>query len=76
MDSIPIKEAKSIAVIRTDHIGDLIVSTPFLRALRQAAPKAEITAVVPEYTAPVLENTNLVSKTLIYKDLKYPKLKE
>lgn len=72
MDSIPIKEAKSIAVIRTDHIGDLIVSTPFLRALRQAAPKAVITAIVPEYTAPVLENTSLVSRVLSYSDIKEP----
>ncbi|MBQ7528438.1 glycosyltransferase family 9 protein [bacterium] len=66
MNPVPLKEAQNIAVIRTDHIGDLIVSTPFLNALRKAAPQAKITAILPKYTEQVLYNTNLVNEILTY----------
>ena len=66
MRQVPLESAKNIAVIRTDHIGDLIVSTPFLHNLRQAAPQAEITAVLPRYTEQVLDNTGLADRVLAY----------
>lgn len=42
----PIAEARKILVIRPDEIGDVVLATPFLRALRQFAPRARITVVV------------------------------
>lgn len=66
MNAIPWSEIKKIIVIRTDHIGDLILSTPFLKALRLGAPQAEITMVLPAYTASVLENVNFVDKIISY----------
>jgi heptosyltransferase-2 len=38
-------EASQILVIRPDEIGDVILTVPFLRALRQATPRAEITLI-------------------------------
>lgn len=66
MNVIPWSEIKKIIVIRTDHIGDLILSTPFLKALRVGAPQAEITIVLPAYTASVLENVSFVDKIISY----------
>lgn len=37
---------RKILVIRLDEIGDMVLSTPFLRELRRNYPKAEITLVV------------------------------
>ena len=68
MKPLPLTTAQRIAVIRTDHIGDLILSTPFLKALRQAAPQAQLEVVLPQYTAPVLENLDFVDSILSYSD--------
>lgn len=39
-------EARSVLVIRPDEIGDVILTSPFLRELRHAAPQAKITLLV------------------------------
>lgn len=43
---ILLHEAEGILVIRPDEIGDVILTGPFLRELRQAAPRAHITLLV------------------------------
>ncbi|MEA1927559.1 MAG: glycosyltransferase family 9 protein, partial [Candidatus Auribacterota bacterium] len=49
-----------ILLIRLDHIGDLLMTTPALRALRTTYPKAEIHLLVKEVTSEVLKlNLNL-----------------
>lgn len=49
-----------ILLIRLDHIGDLLMTTPALRALRNAYPKADIHLLVKEATSEVLKlNPNL-----------------
>ncbi|MGE5490540.1 MAG: glycosyltransferase family 9 protein [Actinomycetota bacterium] len=47
-------EPDSILVIRRDNIGDLVCTTPLIRALRQALPKARIDAFANSYNLPVL----------------------
>jgi lipopolysaccharide heptosyltransferase III len=49
-----------ILVVRTDRVGDLILSTPFLSSLREQFPRAEITAWVAPYCQQVLDRTGLV----------------
>ncbi len=53
-----------ITVIRTDRVGDLILSTPFLTVLRQAFPQATIAAIVDPYCQEVLAESGLVDKIL------------
>lgn len=48
-----LKTAK-ILVVRRDNIGDLVCTTPFIRALREALPQARIDALVNSYNLPVL----------------------
>jgi heptosyltransferase-2/heptosyltransferase-3 len=45
-----------ILVIRPDHLGDLLFTTPALRLLRQRYPDAHIAALVGPWGAPVLAN--------------------
>jgi lipopolysaccharide heptosyltransferase II len=45
-----------ILVVRTDRIGDVVLATPLLRALRQTFPNAFIAAMVRAYTRDVLQN--------------------
>lgn len=51
----PREKLRRILVVRTDRIGDIVLSTPALRALREALPGAEIDYVVQEKYAPLLE---------------------
>lgn len=46
---------RRILIVRRDNIGDLILTTPLIRAIRQALPDAYIAALVTSYNAPVLE---------------------
>ena len=40
------KDFKNILVVRTDRIGDVVLTTPALKSLRQAYPKAKISILV------------------------------
>ena len=53
------KPPRTITVVRTDRVGDLILSTPFLTALRQGFPDAVIAAVVNPYCQQVLQWSGL-----------------
>jgi heptosyltransferase II len=43
---IPLDKARNILVIRPDEIGDVVLTSPFLRELRRAAPRARIILLV------------------------------
>ena len=46
--------AQRILVIRPDHLGDVLLTTPSLRLLHNSMPRAEIHALVGEWSAEVL----------------------
>jgi heptosyltransferase-2/heptosyltransferase-3 len=46
-------DAERILIIRPDHLGDALLTTPALRALREARPDAEIHALVGAWSANV-----------------------
>jgi heptosyltransferase-2 len=48
------KKHQRILVIRTDRIGDVVLATPLIRALRQAFPSAFIAAMVRPYARDIL----------------------
>lgn len=52
----------SILAIQFKYLGDLVVATPALKALRQWAPDAELHALVPEEAAPLLANCGFVDR--------------
>jgi len=45
-----------VLVIRPDHIGDMLLTTPFLSALKNAFPGWHVTIACGSWSAPVLKN--------------------
>ncbi|HSB82302.1 MAG TPA: glycosyltransferase family 9 protein [Candidatus Methylomirabilis sp.] len=53
---------RKILLVRIDRIGDLVLSTPFLRNLRQLFPGGEITLVGRAFAAELLHGGDLVDR--------------
>ena len=62
------RELKEICVCRIDRIGDLIMTTPILRTIRQEWPKSKITLLASNINSMVLNNSPLVDEIIIVKD--------
>lgn len=56
---------KKILVIRNDKIGDFMLAWPAFALLKKQYPTSEITALVPEYTAPLADQCEWIDKVLI-----------
>lgn len=56
---------KKILVIRNDKIGDFMLAWPAFALLREQYPNTEITALVPQYTAPLAEQCEWIDRVLI-----------
>jgi lipopolysaccharide heptosyltransferase II len=61
-----VKDPKNILVVRLDGIGDVILTTPAIRALRQGYHNAKIEALVNEYTKPMLVGNPYIDRVIIY----------
>ncbi|MCL5038093.1 MAG: hypothetical protein M1269_13420 [Chloroflexi bacterium] len=58
--------ARAILVIRIDRIGDLVLTTPSILALRKSCPHAHITAVLSPVNAELLNGAGLVDEILVW----------
>ncbi len=56
---------KNILVIRNDKIGDFMLAWPAFALLKSQYPLAEITALVPQYTAPLAKQCQWIDHVLI-----------
>lgn len=66
-------QIKSILVVRLDEIGDVVMTTPFLRELRRLFPNAWISLVVKPQVYNLVELCPYVNEILIY-DWNVPRL--
>jgi len=57
---------KNILVVRTDRIGDVVVTIPALRALKKAFPRARLTVLVAPATRELLEGNPVVDEVIVY----------
>ena len=57
---------KSILIIRTDRIGDVIVSTPVIEAVRRAYPDAYIAFMTSPYTKDVVSGNPYLNEVILY----------
>ncbi len=71
MTSYPLPASPSILIIRRDNIGDLVCTTPLIRALRARYPQARIDALVNSYNEPVLKHNPDVDHVFAYKKAKH-----
>lgn len=56
-----------ILIVRTDRIGDVILTLPMARVLKNKFPDAAITMLIQPYTADLVENDKNVDQVLFYK---------
>ncbi|KPK42638.1 MAG: hypothetical protein AMJ78_01835 [Omnitrophica WOR_2 bacterium SM23_29] len=57
-------ETKRILLVRTDRIGELLLTTPAMRAMRQAFPQAKISIIVNPSSADVVEGSPYVDSVI------------
>ncbi|MFH1753366.1 MAG: lipopolysaccharide heptosyltransferase II [Candidatus Omnitrophota bacterium] len=55
-----------ILIIRTDRLGDLILSTPVFRAVREGYPDSHIAAMVRPYTKECVEGNPYINEVIVY----------
>ena len=61
-----LKNVRTIAVLKMRNIGDVLMITPALRALRETFPKARITVVVNSGTEAMLAQNPHIDDVLVY----------
>ncbi|MBI1977005.1 MAG: lipopolysaccharide heptosyltransferase II [Candidatus Omnitrophica bacterium] len=59
-------EHKRILIIKTSSVGDVILATPSIRAVRQAYPKAWIAVLTGSESVPVLQRSSYVDEITAY----------
>lgn len=64
-------EIKSVIFIRRDNIGDLVCTTPAIRAVRLAFPDARIGALVNSYNADVIRGNQDINEVFVYEKWKH-----
>jgi heptosyltransferase-2 len=62
----PTEDFKRILIARTDRIGDVLLSTPVIRALRDKYPYAYISMMVSEYAKGVVEGNKYLDEVIVY----------
>lgn len=60
------KQYRRILIIRTDRIGDVLLSTPVIYALRQKFPHAFISIMVAPYALDIVEDNLYLDEVIIY----------
>lgn len=56
---------KSILIVRTDRIGDVVLSLPIAWILKKNMPDARITFLVRDYTAPLVRKCKYVDEVIV-----------
>jgi heptosyltransferase-2 len=64
--SIELSKIKRVLVIRLDGIGDVVMTTPFLRELKRNLPNAHITLLVSSRVYNLVEFCPYVNEVLVY----------
>ncbi len=64
---------KKILVVRNDNLGDVICTTPALRALRETFPEAFIGVLVADYTKEALTGLPFIDRVYSYEKAKHSK---
>ncbi len=65
MPSALVSQPRRVLVIKLGHIGDVLVATPLITALKQAWPEAEVTALVNQGTEAMLAHNPQLSRVLV-----------
>ena len=69
-------DIKNILILKFDHAGDVLLSTPAIRALRNSFPQAYITLVVGPWSADVAKGNKDVNQILTYRACRHDRSSE
>ncbi len=64
-DNLARRRFYNILVVRTDRVGDLVLTTPVFQALRRAYPEARITLLCAAWTRPLVEGDPCLDAILV-----------
>lgn len=59
---------KNLLIIRTDRIGDVVLTLPLAGVIKKRFPECKITFLVREYTRPILFNHPHIDEVLVLKE--------
>ncbi|MCK4669668.1 MAG: lipopolysaccharide heptosyltransferase II [Nanoarchaeota archaeon] len=65
---VELKRVKNILIFKTGAIGDVLMTSPFLRVLRKKYPKAKITYYVGKWSKPILKDNPNIDKIVAFDD--------
>ena len=57
---------KRILIVRTDRIGDVLLSTPVIKAVREKYPQAFIAMIVSPYAKDIVEGNPYLDQVILY----------
>lgn len=57
--------SKNILIVRTDRVGDVLLTTPLSSRIKEAIPEARVSWLVRSYTAPLLANNSTVDAVIV-----------
>lgn len=63
---VPRKDFRRILIVRTDRIGDVLLSTPVIKTLRDNYPNAYIAMMVSPYAKDIVEGNPYLDAVIIY----------
>jgi heptosyltransferase III len=55
---------KNILIVRTDRIGDVVLSLPMAAIIKKHSPQTKITFLLREYTRPLAENNKYIDEVI------------
>jgi ADP-heptose:LPS heptosyltransferase len=63
---IDLETIRSILIVKLDHLGDVLLTIPAMRRLREIFPEARITALAGSWARPMLEMEPCLDEVLTY----------
>ena len=63
---LPVSDAPRILLIRPDHLGDMVLTTPVLNALKQRVANAHITMMVGPWASEIVARHPAIDRLLVY----------
>jgi len=69
MKKLNLSGTEKFLIVRTDRIGDLILSTPVAEVLKRSYPKSRVTMLVSPYTKELLKNNPWVDEVITDDDV-------
>lgn len=65
------RKVERILIFKLDHLGDLLIATPALRAIRARFPEAEIRIVVGDWNVSLLRHNRSVDAVHVYNSARF-----